>query len=132
MFRLRVQKRFWASHSLRVSGGRREQGHCHNWAVTAQVSRKELDESGMVIDFCRLEEMLESIISKFDNTLLDETEYFARNNPSAENVAKYIYEKIESQLPEKVSLDNITVSENPGCSATFERQASRKSENICF
>lgn len=121
MFRLSVDKRFRASHSLQLPGGKKEELHNHNWLVRAQVSSRELDSYGLVMDFCRLEEMLKNIIQEFDNTSLEQSEYFARNNPTAENVAQYVYEQLERKLPENVHLDNITVTEHSGCRAVFEK-----------
>jgi 6-pyruvoyl-tetrahydropterin synthase len=47
--------------------------------------------------------------------------YFQKNNPSAENVAKYIFEKIEPELPENVKLEYISVIEEPLCVAKYSR-----------
>mgnify|MGYP001092053691 CR=1 FL=1 len=121
MFSLKVEKCFWASHCLRLPEGKKQPRHHHNWTVTVKVSRHQLDGSGLVMDFSVLEKLLEDIICEFDNSSLQEREYFARNNPTAENVAKYVYERIETELPEKVRLDNVTVTEQPGCWARFER-----------
>ncbi|MHC5073639.1 MAG: 6-carboxytetrahydropterin synthase, partial [Planctomycetota bacterium] len=43
------------------------------------------------------------------------------NNSSAENVAKYIYEKLGTILPKSVQLNDITVTEEPGYLAKFEK-----------
>jgi 6-pyruvoyltetrahydropterin/6-carboxytetrahydropterin synthase len=63
--------------------------------------------------------MLDDIVSEFDNRALNEISYFRQNNPSAENVARYIYEKLRAKLPESVKLQNIRVVEEPGCAANF-------------
>jgi 6-pyruvoyl-tetrahydropterin synthase len=60
-------------------------------------------------------------LADFDNEALNSVRYFQQNNPSAENVAGYIFEKLEPKLPDGVRLENVRVSEEPGCSAKFSK-----------
>ena len=76
---------------------------------------------GLVMDFCKLKAMVEKIVAKFDNVSLEEIDYFKRNNSSAENVAKYVYEKLEPKLPKGVKLESVTVTEEPFCTARFSK-----------
>ena len=71
------------------------------------------------MDFQTLQAMIDKTVASFDNTALESIGYFQQNNPSAENVAKYIYEKLLIELPEGVKLQNIRVVEEPGCWAMF-------------
>ncbi len=71
------------------------------------------------MDFRRLKAMLDNIVAEFDNVALDSIDYFEQNTPTAENVAKYIYEKLHPGLPKDVKLEAIRVTEEPGCSAKF-------------
>ena len=118
MFTVSVETYFWASHQLALPAGEKEPVHGHNWSVTADVSG-ECDGAGLVIDFCRLKAMVDKIVSEFGYTRLEEIDYFRQNNSSAENVAKYIYEKLELKLPDGVKLNHIRVGEAPGCWAKF-------------
>jgi len=119
MFTISVETRFWASHRLTLPDGSKEPSHRHNWSVTADVSSSKLDNMGLVMDFCRLKAMVDNIVAKFDNLPLDEVDYFQANGSTAENVAKYIYEKLEPKLPKNVVLNHIKVVEEPGYSAKF-------------
>jgi 6-pyruvoyltetrahydropterin/6-carboxytetrahydropterin synthase len=119
MFTIKVETRFWASHQLTLPDGSKEPLHHHNWAVIAKVCGDKLDSMGLVMDFGRLKAMVEEITAGFDNAQLDSIDYFRRNNPSAENVAKYIFDKVEPKLPGGVELRSIKVIEEPGCSAKF-------------
>ena len=74
---------------------------------------------GVVMDFRALGAMIDKIVAGFNNKALESISYFQRHNPSAENVVKYIYEKLLIELPEGVKLQNIRVVEEPGCSAKF-------------
>jgi 6-pyruvoyl-tetrahydropterin synthase len=52
---------------------------------------------------------------------LEKLDFFQRNNPSAENVARHIYEKLQAKLPAHLELRQITVVEEPGCTAKFAK-----------
>jgi 6-pyruvoyltetrahydropterin/6-carboxytetrahydropterin synthase len=121
MFSVSVETHFWASHQLTLADGSKEPLHHHNWAVTAKVSSDKLDNTGLVMDFGQLKAMVNEITAGFDNVGLDSIDYFKRNKPSAENVAKYIFDKLEPKLPVGVKLRSIKVIEEPGCSAKFSK-----------
>ena len=119
MFTVSVETHFWASHQSTLPDGSKESLHRHNWAVTANVSSSELNSLGLVIDFRWLKAMVDNIVADFDNIQLEHLDYFQRNNSSAENVAKYIYEKLKPKMPNGLKLNNIKVVEESGCSAKF-------------
>jgi 6-pyruvoyltetrahydropterin/6-carboxytetrahydropterin synthase len=121
MFTVSVETHFRASHQLTLRDGSKEPLHHHNWLVTASLSSDKLDDMGFVMDFCRLKAAVDKAIAEFDNIPLDSIDYFRRNNSSAENVAKYIFDKLEPELPSGVKLRSIKVVEEPGCSAKFSK-----------
>jgi 6-pyruvoyltetrahydropterin/6-carboxytetrahydropterin synthase len=119
MFTISVETSFWASHQLVLPEGSKEPVHHHNWLVSAGVSSDKLNSMAVVMDFQELKAMVDDIVSEFDNVALNEISYFRQNNPSAENVARYIYEKLRNKLPKGVKLQSIRVVEEPGCAANF-------------
>ena len=119
MWTVSVETHFWASHQLTLPDGSKEPAHSHNFSVTADVGTEKMTDMGLVMDFRRLKAILDNIVADFDNVALDEIDYFKQNNPTAENVAKYIYEKLQPILPRDVKLEAIRVIEEPGCSAKF-------------
>jgi len=121
MFIVSVQTKFRASHQLARADGSKEHRHRHHWSVTAEVSSETLDNKGVVMDFRQLKATLDNIVAELDNTALGKIEYFKWNNASAENVARYIYEKLEPKLPGGLKLCSIKVVEQPGCSAKFAK-----------
>ncbi|MFC1794282.1 6-pyruvoyl tetrahydropterin synthase family protein [Planctomycetota bacterium] len=120
MFTISVERHFLASHQLTFPDGSKEPVHNHDWVVTANLSSERLNNMGVVMDFRVLQAMIDKTVAGFDNTALESISYFQQNNPSAENVAKYIYEKLRIELPEGVELQNVRVVEEPGCSAKFQ------------
>lgn len=121
MFTISVETHFRASHQLTLPDGSKEPEREHDWTVTAELGRDELDQLGFVMDFEQLKAMIDDIVAQFDNLTLESVLYFQQTPPSAENVAKYIYEVIEQKLPRNVKLRNIRVLEQPGCLAKFSK-----------
>ena len=119
MFTVSVETHFRASHQLAMPDGSKEPMHHHYWSVTADVSSEKLNNMGLVIDFHKLRAILDNAIAGLNNTSLDRIEYFMQNNPTAENVAKYVYDKLHLKLPKGVALESIIVIEEPGCSAKY-------------
>jgi len=119
MFTISVERHFQASHQLIMPDGSKEPVHNHNWVVTTNLSSEKLNNMGVVMDFRALQAMIDRTVADFNHKALESIGYFQQNNPSAENVAKYIYEKLLTELPEGVKLQNVRVVEEPGCSASF-------------
>jgi len=62
--------------------------HGHNWMVTVYLRSKELNESGMIMDFVDIKK---KITDKLDHKVLNDVLAF---NPTAENIAKYICDQL--------------------------------------
>ncbi|MHC5074825.1 MAG: 6-pyruvoyl trahydropterin synthase family protein [Planctomycetota bacterium] len=121
MYTVIVETSFNASHNLTLPDGSKEKLHGHEWKIAAKVTSNKLNKMGLVIDFHRLKSLIEGIVSDINGRKLEEIEFFQKNNSSAENVAKYIYEKLGTILPKSVQLNDITVTEEPGYLAKFEK-----------
>ena len=119
MFIISVERHFLASHQLVLPDGSKEPVHEHDWVVTVDVGSEKLNNMGVVMDFKTLQAMIDKIIAGFSNMALERIDYFQQNNPSAENVAKYIYEELRMGLAEDIKLLNVRVVEEPGCSAAY-------------
>jgi len=119
LFAISVETHFQARHSLSLSDGSKEPAHSHNWSVCAELSSGRLNKLGLVMDFNRLKKALDKIVGQFDNASLEQFDYFQQNNPSAEMVAKYIYEELLTKLPENVTLKAVTVGEKEGWAAKY-------------
>jgi 6-pyruvoyltetrahydropterin/6-carboxytetrahydropterin synthase len=119
MFTINVERHFWASHQLILPDGSKEPVHKHDWVATVSLSSEKLNNMGVVMNFQTLQAMIDKTVAGFNNKALESIAYFQQNNPSVENVAKYIYEKLLIELPESVKLLYIQVVEEPGCSAKF-------------
>ncbi len=121
MYEINVESHFYASHELALPDGSNESVHFHNWSVTADICSENLNDIGIVMDFRKLKQLLENITSKLEKKSLNSLKYFKNNNPSAENVARFIFEKLEPKLPKNVKLACISVIEEPLCRAKYRR-----------
>ncbi len=118
MFELRIERTFNAAHALRLADGSREPLHGHDWRTTVVVAAA-LDELEMVMDFHELEQRVDAAIGVLHHQTLEQLPAFAERNASAERVAEYLAKEIAAGLPERVTLVEVTVTEAPGCAATY-------------
>lgn len=121
MYKVKVISDFSAAHMLRDYKGKCENLHGHNWKVEVSVSSKKLDRLGMVIDFKELKRGLNSVLEELDHKNLNDLPYFKKVNPTSENIAKYIYDKMEDHRP--LTIDHclkVTVWESDTACATYE------------
>jgi 6-pyruvoyltetrahydropterin/6-carboxytetrahydropterin synthase len=116
-FHITTTRHFSAAHQLRLYDGSLEPLHGHNWKVKVTVSAQKLDEIGVVMDFHELERRVNRIIEPMHNRNLNELPPFKSANPSAENVAVHIAEKLD--LPKSVKLETVEVWETPENSAVY-------------
>jgi 6-pyruvoyltetrahydropterin/6-carboxytetrahydropterin synthase len=118
---LRVRDGFSSAHFLRGYEGKCENLHGHNWIVEVEVEGHELDsKTGILLDFKILKSVVRDVLSDLDHILLNDLEYFKKFNPSAENIARYIFEALKERLKAyNVSLRSVTVWESESASATY-------------
>ena len=104
MFEVRVNTDFAAAHFLRDYNGKCENLHGHNYKVYAHVRGNALNEGGMLLDFTELKRALKSVCARLDHTNLNDMEVFDQN-PSAERIAKFIFDSILAMIPSLVKTD---------------------------
>jgi 6-pyruvoyltetrahydropterin/6-carboxytetrahydropterin synthase len=82
----------------------------------------QLDSIGLLVDFTELKRVLRGIIAELDHQFLNDLEPFKTVNPSAENLAKYLYDETHRQLkalPAGAGITEVTVWETDTASAQF-------------
>jgi 6-pyruvoyltetrahydropterin/6-carboxytetrahydropterin synthase len=122
LFTVGVETQFKARHSIPLPDGTKGPEHEHFWAVETEVCGDTPAEGGVVINFAQLKSRLTNVISTLNDTVLNEAEYFRDKCPSAENVAVYIFDRLEPTLPKNVQLKNIKVSEQVGCWGIYSKE----------
>jgi 6-pyruvoyltetrahydropterin/6-carboxytetrahydropterin synthase len=118
MYSVKVESSFSSAHNLRGYKGKCEALHGHNWKVEAVLAAKSVNKIGMVEDFRILKTQLARILEGMDHKNLNAIPYFRKVNPTSENIAKFIFDKLESKT---AKLKAVTVWESEGSSATYAR-----------
>ncbi len=124
MFTVRVEAEFAAAHFLSHYHGKCEHLHGHNYRVRLWAKGNDLDDGGMLADFGQLKKILREIAAGLDHKNLNDLPFF-KNDPSAERIAKYIFDEAESLFlsmnidPGK--LQAVDVYETPSSMARYER-----------
>ncbi len=107
---LKVRDKFQAAHFLKEYRGKCEHMHGHTFSVEVQIEVKELDSTGIGIDFTEIKQKLSAILP--DHTLLNEVYSFS---PSAENLSRHFFQELKKLFPVKA----VTVWESEDASATY-------------
>jgi len=120
MFSVTVRTRFKASHSVQIGAEPRETAHGHDWLVEVEAAADALDHHGLVIDFHRVEHLLDECLEDFRGARLDELPAFAAVNATAENVAHTIHRRLDERLRGSgVRLMRTTAWETDSCGGTY-------------
>jgi len=100
--------------------------HGHSYVCDVTVSGPIDDQTGFVVDLGVLDRILrEQVREKFDhrNINLDVPEFGdGQLVPTGENLARYIFDRVESQLPKPAKVMRVTVGEDDTLSATYSRE----------
>jgi 6-pyruvoyltetrahydropterin/6-carboxytetrahydropterin synthase len=122
MYEVSVEETFAAAHNLRNYKGKCEDLHGHNYKVRIVLAGPELDHVGLLYDFVHLKQVIRGVIASLDHKYLNELPPFDQINPSAENIARHICDKISSQIretPNGAGVGSVTVWETETTAATY-------------
>jgi 6-pyruvoyltetrahydropterin/6-carboxytetrahydropterin synthase len=97
-YTLKVITDFAAAHSLRDYPGDCSQLHGHNWKIEVEVTATSLDDIGIGVDFKQIRSQTNEVCERLDHTYLNEISPFNEINPTAENIAAYIYTELAKKL----------------------------------
>ena len=101
MFEVTVEAGFSSGHYLRNYHGKCENPHGHNYKVFVTLIGAELDHAGLLLDFKLLKQVMRPVVDRLDHQMINDLEPFNEElNPSAENLARYFYQKTSNQLQE--------------------------------
>jgi 6-pyruvoyltetrahydropterin/6-carboxytetrahydropterin synthase len=117
-YKLSVVKSFASAHCLREYKGKCENMHGHNWKVRAAFCGTELDKTGMLLDFTDIKAHLDKIMSYLDHKFLNDTTPFNDINPTAENIAAYIFKELQKNETVSAKVCEVEVWESDTSSAT--------------
>jgi 6-pyruvoyltetrahydropterin/6-carboxytetrahydropterin synthase len=120
MFVLKIVTDFASAHSLRDYPGDCARLHGHNWQVEVMVCSQVLNESGIAIDFREIKSQTKVVVKRLDHQYLNEIKPFDVLNPTAENIAKYLFDEIGILINnQEVKVKELTIWETPRSAVTY-------------
>ena len=122
MYEVTIETHFSAAHRLRQYNGECERLHGHNWKVQISVTSQKLNKLGMVMDFKELKDKTNVLMDEFDHRYLNEVLPFTELNPTTENIARYIFDRLSKTInTDFIRVNRVTTWESETCWASYEK-----------
>ncbi|MDH5484244.1 MAG: 6-carboxytetrahydropterin synthase QueD [Gammaproteobacteria bacterium] len=122
-YTLKVLTDFASAHTLRDYPGACSRMHGHNWKVELEVEATALNEIGIAIDFKQMKQTANEVCDQLDHRYLNELEPFTEINPTAENIAAWLYSEISKRLNnETVQVSALTLWETERASVRYTEE----------
>jgi queuosine biosynthesis protein QueD len=121
-YELRVSAHFDAAHALKGYPGECRELHGHTWEVEVTVAGTVLDDVGIVYDFKRLKSDVGAVLQAYDHGYLNEVPPFDEVNPTAENLAREIYDALGVKVGAGVQVREVAVWESPTARIAYRRE----------
>ena len=121
MYTLTTMVEFSSAHTLVGHSGPCKKMHGHNWKVEVEITGDKLDKIGMVIDFKEIRKATNLIVDELDHEFLNNLEPFSEDNPTAENIARYIFTKLSEEFSNKnVKVNSIKLWETDKSAVSYK------------
>ena len=122
MFEVMIERNFSSAHQLRGYKGKCENLHGHNYKIEIYARGRELNNIGLLVDFVELKEAADEVVQYLDHRNINELPPFDEElNPSAENLARYILERVASRVQDqRVQIYKVRCFETPTSVATYQ------------
>ena len=123
MYEVTIEETFAAGHALRNYKGKCENVHGHNYRCQVTLTGEDLDGIGLLVDFVELKRVVHEVLDRMDHQWLNDFPPFDALNPSAENMAKYIFDEVSGGLKSRdgVRVGAVRLWETDTASATYRR-----------
>lgn len=120
MYELKVITDFAAAHQLRNFRGECEKLHGHNWRIEVVLSGDRLNEAGLLIDFKDVKTAANKILEDLDHAYLNDLPQFKDENPSSENIAAYLFQRLSSEFNKgHLKVTKVTAWESDSACASY-------------
>ena len=120
MYELKIITQFAAAHRLENFHGKCEALHGHNWKVEVFLAGERLDKAGLLMDFGQIKARTNALLEEIDHKYLNELEAFREQNPSSENLARHLFERLAAVLThDGVRVCRVNVWESDSSCASY-------------
>ena len=121
MYTLTTMVEFSSAHTLVGHSGPCKKMHGHNWKVEVEITGEKLDKIGMVVDFKEIRKATNLVVDELDHEFLNNLEQFSEDNPTAENIARYIFTKLSEEFSNKnVKVNSIKLWETDKSAVSYK------------
>jgi len=111
-YELSIETHFSAAHQLRGYDGDCARLHGHNWHVKLYVECSELDALGMGVDYKIIKRELKAALDAWDHYHLNDIPPFDTINPTSENVARVLCERMQQRLnDDRIRVSRVEIAE---------------------
>jgi len=115
-----IERNFSSAHQLRGYKGKCENLHGHNYKIEIYARGRELDNVGLLVDFVELKAAADEVVTYLDHRNINELPPFDELQPSAENLAKYVLERVSKRVSDdRVQIYKVRCFETPTSVATY-------------
>ena len=122
-YKLKTITEFASAHTLRDYPGACSRMHGHNWKVELEAVATSLDDLGMGIDFKKMKNAANEIGDRMDHRYLNDLEPFTKINPTAENIAAYMFQEISSRLnSDSIKVHAVTLWETDRACVSYSEE----------
>ena len=124
MYTLGVKRDFIARHFL-IGGdwGSENLPNSHHYVLELQMSGKELDLHGYLVDIVDVEKHLDEIVNYYKEQMLNDKPEFGELNPSIEHFARILATSLSDRIKaENISELKVVLWENDSAWAAYEVQ----------
>lgn len=120
LYTLKVLNEISSSHVIEGHTGKCARLHGHNWKIEVEVACTRLDRLGMGMDFADFKEHVKVVTEPLDHRHLNDLPGFEQCNPTAENVAAYVYLEVGKRINrEDVRVVAVTIWETSRASVRY-------------
>jgi len=123
LFRIFIETHFAASHQLHGYQGPCKTLHGHTWKVRVEVETNQLNDIGISFDFKELKSITETVINRLDHHHINDVPPFDKINPTAEHLARYIYEEVKKLIPEYANMSQVIVWESAHYAVSYSNSS---------
>jgi 6-pyruvoyltetrahydropterin/6-carboxytetrahydropterin synthase len=99
MYSVAVHRDFIANHFLTGGDwGPENETHAHHYVVEVRFNGPELDHHGYLVDICEIETVLDGLVNRYRDQMLNRLAEFDGLNPSLEHFARIISDEISKNI----------------------------------
>src|SRR5215207_9088830 len=98
MYEVGIVGHFDASHALRGDFGPASHAHSHTYRVEVTARGERLQPDGTLFDITRLQAELQRVLTSLERQNLNDVADLAEPNPTAEVVARFIFDQIQPSV----------------------------------